>query len=207
MAKILLKSCRCKALRGTVRETTWIQVSHGAAGIQADAKEHQPQFWADKTGAARGFLLLSQEHSCKNVFIKNQVKMGNATCLLAGLPTPADTSSRNIPLRDQDFQPAQGRSGATKNCQAPKIREAEEDSQVPVSTLSTDHVGLLTLGHSKNTLGLGQPLHGMAQWRKLLKTSQNPAGFGATEPSGAGGAVMMGLGSHSRLWWWRRNTY
>lgn len=57
MAKILLKSCRCKALRGTVRETTWIQVSRGAAGIQADAKEHQPQFWADKTGAARGFLL------------------------------------------------------------------------------------------------------------------------------------------------------
>lgn len=47
--------------------------------------------------------------------------MGNGRCLLAALPTPADTSSRNNPQKDQGFQPAQRRSRATKNCQTPKI--------------------------------------------------------------------------------------
>lgn len=124
---------------------------------------------------------LSQEHSCRNVFIKNLVKMGNGRCLPAGLQ---QTQAQEIFLRrTRTFSLHKAGVELQKNCQTPKIRrEAEEDSQVPVSTLSSDHIGLLTLGFSENTLGLGQPLHGMAQCRKLLKTCQNPGGSGTTEP-------------------------
>lgn len=166
-----------------------------------DGKEHQPDQRADEIGAFKGFSYrLSQERSCSNVFIENLVKMGNGRCLLARLPAPVDTASRNIPLKDQDFQPPQSRSRATKTCQTTKIRrEAEEDSQVPVSTPSSDPVGLLTPGHSKSTLGLDQPLCGMPRVKSLTKPAEIQEDLVQQNLLAAGGVVVMGLGSCASL--------